>query len=68
MKKIMYEVGPDYIDVGGLGKARQDGQEGDRMFRDAPVSVTDEKAADMLTNAMFKEQVEVKVKVKQSST
>ncbi|MCK9420210.1 MAG: hypothetical protein M0R70_12610 [Nitrospirae bacterium] len=55
MKKIVYKIGPDSIEVGGLGAARQDGIPGDRMERDKPVEVTDEKAADMLTNPMFTE-------------
>jgi hypothetical protein len=55
MKKIVYTIGPDWIEVGGLAAARKDGRTDDRMFRDKPIEVTDEKAADMLTNTMFSE-------------
>ncbi len=49
MKKIYYEIGPDVITNGtGVNEIR--------MRRGEPVEVSDERAASMLTNPMFKEQ------------
>ncbi len=45
MKKIVYEMGPERIDVGGIGI----------MQVNVPVEVSDEKAADLLNNPMFKD-------------
>lgn len=54
MKKIVYEIGPDRIEVGGVGI----------MQINVPVEVSDEKAADMLTNPMFKDAAAKKEKGK----
>ena len=48
MKKIVYTIGPDVIINGtGLNEIT--------MHRGEPVEVSDERAADMLTNPMFTE-------------
>jgi hypothetical protein len=55
MKDIMYSIGPASIQVGGLSKDRRDNLTGvsDEMECGVPVTVIDDKAADMLSNPMF---------------
>lgn len=57
MKKVIYEIGPDRIEVAGVGF----------MYRGQGIDLPDEKATDMLTNPMFKEVIEKPSKSKTNS-
>ncbi len=64
MKKVYYDIGPDTITNGtGVNEIT--------MHRGEPVEVSDERAADMLHNPMFKEAKEekqAKVKVQDKTS